>query len=103
MRTARLLPAIVLLWAARALAQPADEVTLVFAGDIMLDELPGEAVARERIRLPPLLAPRWRDLAIGSLECAVAEVATRWKSRSPFAPTSGSRRGGPPLRRNLAG
>jgi poly-gamma-glutamate synthesis protein (capsule biosynthesis protein) len=75
MRATRLLPAIVLLWAApRALAQPGDDVNLVFAGDIMLDELPGEAAARGEdpfAALAPLLDGA--DLAVGNLECAVAE------------------------------
>jgi poly-gamma-glutamate synthesis protein (capsule biosynthesis protein) len=75
MRAALLLQAIVLLGATpRALAQPVSEVTLVFVGDIMLDELPGETIAQGEdpfAAFAPLLDGA--DLAMGNLECAVAE------------------------------
>jgi poly-gamma-glutamate synthesis protein (capsule biosynthesis protein) len=75
MRGTRLVPALVLLWTApRVLAQPADEFTLVFAGDIMLDELPGEAAARGEDPFAALASLLdGADLAVGTLECAVAE------------------------------
>jgi poly-gamma-glutamate synthesis protein (capsule biosynthesis protein) len=71
----RTLPALVLLWAApRALAQPVDEISLVFAGDIMLDELAGEAVARGEEPFAALASLLdGADLAVGNLECAVAD------------------------------
>jgi poly-gamma-glutamate synthesis protein (capsule biosynthesis protein) len=70
----RTLPALVLLWATpRALAQPVDEISLVFAGDIMLDELAGEAVARGEEPFAALASLLdGADLAVGNLECAVA-------------------------------
>jgi poly-gamma-glutamate synthesis protein (capsule biosynthesis protein) len=71
----RTLPALVLLWAApHALAQPVDEISLVFAGDIMLDELAGEAVARGEDPFAALASLLdGADLAVGNLECAVAD------------------------------
>ena len=72
--TATLL-ALVVLWAAPgALAQPADQVNLVFAGDIMLDELPGEAIARGDNPFAAVASLLdGADLAVGNLECAVAD------------------------------
>ena len=67
------LAALVWLWAPSLWAQPAGEITLVFVGDIMLDELPGEAVARGEdpfAAVAPMLDQA--DLAVGNLECAVA-------------------------------
>ncbi|HJX63027.1 MAG TPA: CapA family protein [Polyangia bacterium] len=64
-----------MLWTApRAVAQPADEVNLVFAGDIMLDELPGEAIARGEDPFAAVASLLdGADLAVGNLECVVAE------------------------------
>ena len=69
---------LVLLGAApRAVAQPADEVNLVFAGDIMLDELPGEAIARGDDPFAAVASLLdGADLAVGNLECAVADGGT---------------------------
>jgi hypothetical protein len=70
-----LVTAFVLLWSSpAAMAQPPGEITLVFAGDIMLDELPGLAVGQGEdpfAHFAQLLDGA--DLAVGNLECAVAE------------------------------
>jgi poly-gamma-glutamate capsule biosynthesis protein CapA/YwtB (metallophosphatase superfamily) len=58
--------------------QEDEPVQLVFAGDIMLDGLPGEAVARGRdpfTAFADILAAA--DLAVGNLECVVATVGKK--------------------------
>jgi poly-gamma-glutamate capsule biosynthesis protein CapA/YwtB (metallophosphatase superfamily) len=60
--------------APQALAQQAGEIDLVFVGDIMLDEAPGEAVAQGQdpfAAFAPVLDRA--DLAVGNLECAVTD------------------------------
>lgn len=54
-------------------AQSSSEVTLVFVGDIMLDELPGEAILNGDdpfASFAPIL--KRADLAVGNLECAIS-------------------------------
>ncbi|HWI51571.1 MAG TPA: CapA family protein [Symbiobacteriaceae bacterium] len=59
-------------------APSAAQVRLVFAGDIMLDRVPGQAVAQGGdpfAAVAPLL--RQADLAIGNLECVIATVGQK--------------------------
>ncbi len=71
----RLLAAAVL--AALAPAAPAESLSLIFAGDVMLDDGPGRVVADGRDPLAavaPLLAGA--DYRIANLECPVATIGT---------------------------
>ncbi len=72
------------LWVPSANAAP-DEVSLLFAGDIMLDTLPGESVARG---VDPFLAfsniLAAADLAVGNLECSVATSGVAEDKRFTF-------------------
>lgn len=66
-----------------AAKDPGGPVRLVFAGDIMLDTLPGEDIARGRdpfAGFSRVLGDA--DLTIGNLECVVATVGE--KVRKPF-------------------
>jgi poly-gamma-glutamate capsule biosynthesis protein CapA/YwtB (metallophosphatase superfamily) len=60
--------------APQAFAQPAGEIDLVFVGDVMLDEVPGQAVAQGQdpfAEFAPILDHA--DLAVANLECAVTD------------------------------
>jgi poly-gamma-glutamate synthesis protein (capsule biosynthesis protein) len=58
---------------ATVLAEPG-EVDVVFVGDIMLDELPGEAIAKGEDPFASFASMLdSADLAVGNLECAVAQ------------------------------
>jgi len=81
-------PAMVLafLLASRAVASPGT-VTLVFVGDVMLDDGPGETLAKGEdplAHVAPLLADA--DLVVANLECPVAtvgvEVPKPWAFRA---------------------
>ena len=83
-RSARLCALLIACWLPIADAAPED-VTLVFAGDIMLDGLPGEGIARGLDPLAyfaPILASA--DLAVGNLECSVALTGTPEDKRFTF-------------------
>ena len=57
---------------------PAPQVRLLFAGDIMLDNLPGETVARGGDPFAPFATILdGADLAVGNLECVVSTVGQR--------------------------
>lgn len=59
--------------AAPARAEPEPSVTLVFAGDILLDSLPGKAIEQGRDPFAPFARILdSADLRIGNLECVVA-------------------------------
>jgi poly-gamma-glutamate synthesis protein (capsule biosynthesis protein) len=67
-----------------ATAAPSD-VTLIFAGDIMLDTLPGQVIARGEDPLANFaLLLAGADLAIGNLECSVATSGTPEDKRFTF-------------------
>jgi poly-gamma-glutamate capsule biosynthesis protein CapA/YwtB (metallophosphatase superfamily) len=73
----RLLAGLLALGAAPADGEPADEVRLVFAGDIMLADGPGKAMARgvdPFAEFAAVLADA--DAAIGNLECVIATTGT---------------------------
>lgn len=79
----------------------ADDVQLVFAGDVMLDDLPGKVIARGEDPFREFAdVVRGADAAIANLECVVAtggvEVKKPWAFRvavrSPRAQTSFSHR-----------
>jgi poly-gamma-glutamate synthesis protein (capsule biosynthesis protein) len=56
-------------------AAQADPVRLVFVGDIMLDDGPGQTIASGRDPLAPFAAQlRDADFTIGNLECPIATV-----------------------------
>ena len=66
-------------------AAPSPTVSLVFAGDIMLDELPGEDIAQGRdpfTHFAPIFAKA--DAAIGNLECVVATTGEAVKKPYNF-------------------
>lgn len=57
---------------------PPPQVTLLFAGDIMLARTPGQALARGTDPFGPFAdLLRQADLAVGNLECVVASVGAR--------------------------
>jgi poly-gamma-glutamate capsule biosynthesis protein CapA/YwtB (metallophosphatase superfamily) len=71
-------------WVPSANAAP-EEVSLLFAGDIMLDTLPGESVARgvdPFLGFSGILAAA--DLAVGNLECSVATSGAPEDKRFTF-------------------
>jgi len=72
------------LWLPAASADPG-QVSVVFAGDIMLDSLPGQDIAQGRdpfSGFSKLLSSA--DLAVGNLECAVAVGGTPENKRFTF-------------------
>jgi len=72
------------LWVPGATAAP-DPLSLLFAGDIMLDGVPGEGVARGGdpfASFSDILASA--DLAVGNLECAVATTGAPEDKRFTF-------------------
>jgi len=72
------------LWVPSVSAAP-DDVSLMFAGDIMLDGLPGEGIARGGdpfAAFSNILASS--DLAVGNLECSVATTGTPEDKRFTF-------------------
>jgi poly-gamma-glutamate synthesis protein (capsule biosynthesis protein) len=85
MKTSRWLTALACaLWLPAASADPG-QVSLVFAGDIMLDSLPGQDIAQgvdPFSGFAKLLASA--DLAVGNLECAVAVGGTPEHKRFTF-------------------
>jgi poly-gamma-glutamate synthesis protein (capsule biosynthesis protein) len=65
---------LLLLHSLPAYGQTSQEVTLAFVGDIMLDELPGEAVLHGDDPFASFTTVlQSADLAVGNLECAITE------------------------------
>ena len=66
--------ALFLLLLAAPAARAADDISMIFVGDILLDEVPGEVVAAGEDPFASF-APHFKqaDIAVGNLECPVAE------------------------------
>jgi poly-gamma-glutamate capsule biosynthesis protein CapA/YwtB (metallophosphatase superfamily) len=72
------------LWLPSANAAP-EEVSLVFAGDIMLDGLPGEGIAKGGDPFAAFASSLGSaDLAVGNLECSVATSGVPEDKRFTF-------------------
>src|SRR3954462_12260900 len=74
---------------AQAPAQPGPDVHLAFVGDVMLDTLPGEAVARGQDPFADFESLLQTDLNVANLECSVARGGTPEQKRFTFHASPG--------------
>jgi len=65
-------------------AAPGPDITLNFVGDVMLDTLPGEVVARGQDPFADFATLLHADLSVANLECSVATTGTPEDKRFTF-------------------
>ncbi|MEP7052910.1 MAG: CapA family protein [Pseudomonadota bacterium] len=70
-------------------AAPGPDVHLAFVGDVMLDTLPGEAVARGQDPFADFESLLQTDLNVANLECSVARGGTPEQKRFTFHASPG--------------